>query len=77
MLETIISALFSYLSSVWTMTRVLFSTLDVPLMTNCLQLLGVVILIGIIDNLPEIFSRRRKKLNDDDDEYEYIRVRRK
>ena len=73
MLETIISALFSYLSSVWTMTRVLFSTLDVPLMTNCLQLLGVVILIGIIDNLPSIFNRKKKK--DDDDEYEWVRVR--
>ena len=75
MLETIISALFSYLSSVWTMTRVLFSTLDVPLMTNCLQLLGVVILIGIIDNLPNLFNRKKKK--DDEDEYEYIRIRKR
>ena len=75
MLETIISALFSYLSSVWTMTRVLFSTLDVPLMTNCLQLLGVVILIGIIDNLPNLFNRKKKK--DDEDEFEYIRVRKR
>ena len=76
MLDALVSALFSYLSSVWTMARIIFSTFDYELMINCLQVLGVVALIGIIDNLPEIFSRRKKK-PDDEDEYEYIRIRRK
>lgn len=63
------------------MARIIFSTLDYGLMINCLQVLGVVVLIGIIDNLPQIFSqmfsRKKKKPDDedDDDEYEYIRVR--
>lgn len=74
MLEAIISALIGYLTSVWTCARMVFSVLDVPLMTNCIQLLAVVLLIGIVDNLPNLFKRKKKKPKEED-EYEYIRVR--
>ena len=68
MLEAIISALFSYITSVWTCARLVFSALDVPLMTNCVQLLAVVCLIGIVDNLPNWFGRERKKKKQGDED---------
>ena len=57
----------------------IFSALDMTLMKNCLSLLAVVFMIGIIDNLPQLFKfkRKKKKPKDDDDEYEWVQVKRK
>jgi len=53
----------------------IFSALDMTLMKNCLSLLAVVFVIGVIDNLPNFFKRseRKKRRKDDDDEYEWVR----
>jgi len=57
----------------------IFSALDMTLMKNCLSLLAIVFVIGVIDNLPNFFRRaeRKKKKPKDDDEYEWIRVKKR
>ena len=46
-LTSIVVALTSYLPSIWTVARMVFSILDTDLMINCVQLLSVVFLIGL------------------------------
>ena len=60
MLNTLISILAGWLSSVWTMSRMLFSGLNTDTMISCAQLLAVVFIIGVVDNLPNFFKRRPK-----------------
>ena len=45
----------------------IFSTLDTTLMVNCIELLAVVFMIGVIDSLPDVFKRKRKKKEEDEE----------
>lgn len=75
-ITAILGALYSWITSVWSCARMVFSVLDVPLMTNCLQLLAVVFLISLIDSLPDRLRKiGRKKKKDDDDEWIMVRRR--
>ena len=49
-----------------------FGHLPVQVMEDCFALLCIVFLISIIDGLPNALKRKKKE----DDEYEWIRVRR-
>ena len=75
-LTSIVAALVNYLTSIWTVARMVFSILDTDLMINCIQLLTVVFIIGFIDNLPNMFKRKVKKREIIPDEEEWVLVRR-
>ena len=76
---SIVNALVSYLTSIWSTLRIAFGVFNTDTMVACAQLLTVVFIIGVADNLQNFFNRakKRKLKDDDEDEYEYIRVRRK
>ena len=78
-LTSIVAALANYLTSIWTVARMVFSILDTDLMINCIQLLSVCFLIGFIDNLPNMFKRKEKKRIPilDEDREEWVLVKRR
>ena len=59
MLNTILAAIWGYLTSLWGIARIAFSSLNTTLMTSCLEVLAVVFLISIIDGLPDLLKRRK------------------
>lgn len=60
MLSQLVSILAGWLTSVWTMSRLIFVGLNTDTMISCAQLLAVVFIIGVVDNLPNFFKRRPK-----------------
>ena len=57
-----------------------FSSFSPTLMSDLLSLLAVVFVIGVIDNLPNFFmfgSKRHKKKKIENEEDEWVLVRRK
>ena len=75
-LTSIVAALANYLTSIWTVARMVFSILDTDLMINCIQLLSVCFLIGFIDNLPNMFKRKEKRIPAPEEAEEWVLVRR-
>ena len=82
-MNPILTAIFNYLTSIWGTLRIAFGVFNTDTMVACAQLLTVVFIIGVIDNLPNFFNRakervKRPKLKDDEDEdTEWVMVRRK
>ena len=80
---SIVNALVSYITSIWSTLRIAFGVFNTDTMVACAQLLTVIFIIGVADNLPKLFGRTKERIikskpdDDDEDEYEYIRVRRK
>ena len=66
-IATILAKIFAYLTSLWSVARMVFDHLPVQVMEDCFGLLCVIFLIYIIDNLP--ISRRKKKDEAEDDDY--------
>ena len=71
---TIVNAIVRYLTGIWTCARMIFDVLPAQTMADCVGLLCVIFLINLADNLPNMFSRKKKE--EEDDNYEWIRVRR-
>lgn len=69
----IINAIVNYLTGIWTCARMVFDVLPAQTMADCIGLLSVIFMINFIDNLPNMLTRKRKE---EDDDYEWIRVRR-
>ena len=80
-MNPILTAIFNYLTSIWSTLRIAFGVFDTQTMINCAQLLTVVFLYGVINNIDAIFNRAKERIKpkpkDDDDEYEWVQVRRK
>lgn len=62
MLNQLLSILVGWITSVWTLGRLVFSGLNGDSLTASLQLLGILFLIGVADNLPKFFGRVREKV---------------
>ena len=71
-MNPIVSAIISYLSSVWSTLRIAFGAFDSQTMINLAQILTVIFVIGVADNLGSLFNRTKerikKKKPDDEDE---------
>ena len=67
---TIITAIVAYLTSLWSVARMVFGVLPTQVMEDCFGILCVVFLIYVIDSLPSMISRKKKEKDD-----EYILVR--
>ena len=71
-ISTIVTAIVAYLTSLWPVARMVFGVLPTQLMEDCFGLLCVVFLTSIIDGLPNMLKRKKKK----DDEDEWVLVKR-
>ena len=61
---TILAHIIKYLTGIWTCARMIFDVLPAQTMEDCIGLLCVVFLISIIDGLPDMLRRRKKKDKD-------------
>lgn len=84
MIEEILLIVIKYLTSLWSIARMVFSNLPVQLMQDCFSLLCVIFLIGIVDSLPTVLNRSRKKKkekkeekDEKEPEFEYILVKKR
>ncbi len=82
MIETIITVVWNYISSIWSIARMTFSNLPSQLMADCFSLLCVIFLISIVDSIPNMLNRSREKKKEKKEEkdkkepeFEYILVK--
>jgi len=57
---SVLGAIVNYLTSLWSVARMVFGVLPTELMQDCFGLLTVVFLIYIVDALPGMISRKKK-----------------
>ena len=59
-ISTIVTATVAYLTSIWSVARMVFGALPTQTMQDCIGLLTVVFLIYVIDGLPDMLKRKKK-----------------